>query len=661
MVRVASSSKLARFVWLGVVFAALLTQPTTARAENWPGWRGGGGGGDGSGISTEKGLPVEWDAKTNIVWKVAVPGEGNSSPIVWDGRTCLTSALEVGKKRLVLCYDATDGHELWRREFAVATPAPTYPKNGYASQTPVTDGQRIYAFFDEPGLIALDAKTGTIDWQLPLGPFKTVGYLAASPILAGELVVMVCDVNESTVAGRRQKGGFIVAVDKASGRQFWRTARKPAAHAATPLAIVADGRTQIVVSGDPVIAYDALTGQEVWSCQGMKPMCAPSPVFADGLVWVTSGRNGPAMAIDPTGQGDVSETHGTMLTDTGGPYVPSPLVYPCLMLPGDDGQISFLDKSGQLVLRTRVPGHFSASPMAAEGRIYWSDEKGRTYVLDARQLTAREPRAPLIANNDLGEPILASPATSNGRLYLRSIANLYCIAGSARTRATVAAATAQPQAALIELTQQLKKSPANEGPDIVIRLAVVEALATLKDPGANAVLLTIAQKDPHWDVSEAAAKALASRGPEATVALLQMLDDGREYPAIIAAEALGELQAVPASAKLATRARDKNQFVRLAALRALGRIALTPDADPEVILPALIAGLSQDLEGPVKMAAIQALAGLSEKVAAHRAEIVLRLKVCATDRNIRVAKAASEALVKDYPVPPTSASQPAGK
>ena len=643
-----------RLLMSGAVFGALLGWPLGVEAANWPGWRG-----DGSGISTEKGLPVHWDAKTNILWKVAVPGEGNSSPIIWDGRIHLTSTLEGGKKRVVLCYDAADGREVWRREFAVETVLSTNPKNGYASHTPATDGQRVYAFFDEPGLVALDAKTGTVVWQLGLGPFKTGGYLAASPIVSGELLIMVCDVNESTYDGKKQSGGFMVGVDKVSGREVWRVARKSSAHSASPLAIEVGGRTQIVVSGEAVIGYDAKTGQEIWSCKGMKPVCAPSPVFDGSLVWVTSGRNGPAIVIDPTGSGDVSETHGTMLTDSGGPYVPSPLIYPFLMLPGDDGKMSFLDKSGRLVLRTRVPGHFSASPIGADGRIYWPDEKGRTYVMDAGTLTGKEPRASILAINNLGEPILASPAVSNGRLYLRSVSSLYCIAGSAKTEQSVAPPTIQGQATLAELQQRYEKFPADEGPDVAVRLEVVDAVAILDDPAVAGFLFSVMKKDPHWDVSEAGAKALGQRGADATDVLIQMLEDSREYSKVIAADALGERKAVKAAGKLAALTGDQNRFVRLAALRALGRIGQAEGADLLVILPALTKGLSDNVEGFVKIAAIQALAGLADKAGGQREKIVQGLQSRSADRNVRVAREATEALVKAYKAAPGATASPA--
>lgn len=620
-----------------LVLAALLALSLLARADNWPGWRN-----DGSGVSAEKNPPTRWNAATNVLWKVPVPGDGNSSPVIFDHRIFLTTSLDHGKKRVVLALDAADGHELFRREFPCERPFKSYPKNGFASHTCVADGKRVFTFFDEPGLVALEATDGKVAWQLPLGPFKQGGYLAASPVLAGDLLVMVCDVNESIINGEKHKGGFIVAVDKNTGAEKWRQPRKASWNAASPIAITVNGKMQIVASGDPVISYDAATGEELWSAAGMKPMCAPSPVFDGTLVWVASGRNGPAMSIDPTGRGDVTETYANLLTDTGGPYVPSPLVCPFLMLPGDDGQISLLDKSGDLLLRTKIPAHFSASPIAADGRIYWPDESGRTWVFDADKLAHKDARGALIATNDLPEPILASPAISGGRVYIRTTTSLYCIAGNAAVAAAPATVPATRRA-FNEIVEVYRKHQAEEGADIPIRLGLVDDLAGIDSAESLDFLLTVAQKDNHWDVSEAAAKVLASR--RATTHLLAMLDDKREFPKIIAADALGDMHATIAITKLQSTATDKNRFVRLAALRSLGKIAGSEDADFALILPTLLSGLD-DPESPVKIAAMRALAAIAPSPMARelREKILPALQAKTSDKNLAVARTATQAL-----------------
>lgn len=612
-----------------------------AAAGDWPGWRG-----DGSGTSADKGLPTQWDAKTNIAWKVEIPGEGNSSPIAWQGRIWLTSSLEKGRRRLVLCYEAASGKELWRQMLDAEKTPPPYPKNGYASPTPVTDGKQVFCFFDSPGLVALDARTGKVAWTLPLGPFYAAEYLSASPILVGDKVVQVCDCVQSTLDGQKQKGGFIVAVDKTSGKVLWRIARKPSAHAATPLPIRVGDKTQIVMPGDPTIAYDPDTGKELWSAKGMRPMCAPGPVFDGSHVWITSGRNGPTQTIDPTGSGDVTETHAKLLADNGGPYVPSPVLCPLLLLPGDDGKITFLDKTGKAVLTIEAPGHYTASPILAEGRVYWPNESGRTYVLDVTHLADKTPRVDIIAVNELGETFLASPAVADGRLLLRSVKGLYCIHGSAKVAvAATQPAQTQPSATLDQLRQRYKQHQDEEGPDIPVRMEIVQALEASKDPKAIPFLLEIVQKDNHWDVSEAAIKVLARRGAPAAEAMVTLLADRREFVKSISAETLGDLKFLPATEKILETAGHKSPLVRRSALHALGKMAQSPKADVDAIAPAILKALA-DADGNVKLAAIDAAGDVAALTPARGQEIVQALQAVAQDKNAQVVQAAKALLDK---------------
>ncbi len=291
-------------------------------APCWPGWRG-----DGGGIARGATPPRLWSRDRNVVWRVELPGEGSSSPVIWGDRVFVTASTDGGKSRHILCLAVTDGRELWRHSLIAPVIGKTDPKSGYAPSTPALDGERVYAFFDSPGLVAV-GMDGTPAWTLPLGPFDTPYNIASSPVLFGGLVIICCDHN---------RNGFLLAVDKSTGVEKWRTPRKQGMQFSTPLLIDCDGEPQLVVNGATVQTYDPKDGSERWSCRGMTPTVAPSAVWDGRRVYAASGRNGPALAIDPHGYGDLTETHALLLTPVGGPYVPSPLAVPELFLPGDDG------------------------------------------------------------------------------------------------------------------------------------------------------------------------------------------------------------------------------------------------------------------------------------------------------------------------------------
>jgi len=612
--------------WLSSIlsFLALLS---SGHAADWPGWRG-----DGSGVSGEAGLPVAWDSQHNVVWKTPLPGEGNSSPIVWGERVFLTAWTDGGKKRLVLALDSKDGKILWQRELDAPLAPPTNPKNGYASATPVTDGKRVYAFFDSPGLVGLDLE-GKVLWTRPLGPFKSPWNLASSPVLYKGLVIQCCD---------HEGGGFIAGIDAASGEVRWRTPRKGGLLFSTPLLINHQGKPQWVMNGTTVVAYDPDTGKELWSARGMTDIFAPSAVYADGLVYATSGRNGPTMAIDPSGSGDVTDTHVKWFLTTGGPYVPSPLVYPCLVLPNDNGTLRFVDATGNVILREQVKGHFTASPVGADGKLYWPSEKGDVYVVDVANVASARPEIRVLAVNSLGENCLASPAIANGRLLLRTAKHLCCIGGGEGAKPLVVAEAGQ--ATFDELEKRYEAHPAeNAANDVMARVEVAEAMGKLGDPQAIPFLQRAALNDPHWDVSEAAAKALGAYSDKAAPVFLTLLADQRPYLKVLAAENLGRLGCQEAVPALLQAARDGNPLVRIASLRGLARVAKVRDGEAQAIVPALARGL-EDKEGTVRQAAIEGLLLVADRVGAARDAVVGRLKACSADPNPRVAEAARQAL-----------------
>jgi outer membrane protein assembly factor BamB len=594
---------------------------------NWPGWRG-----DGSGISPEKDLPIAWSATENVLWSTPLPGEGNSSPVVWGNRIFLTASSERGKKRIVYCLDAKDGRILWQRALDAARTPPTDSKNGYASPTPVTDGTTVFVFFDSPGVAALDF-TGSVLWTCDLGPFQNGHNTAISPVLWHDLVIMNCDGD---------KGSFIAALDKGTGRERWRTLRSFGAHYATPLIVPVNGHDQLIVSASTVVAYDPATGHEIWRCKGISPMVAPSPVAAGGLVYVTCGRDGPTMAIDPTGQGDVSETCVRMRADMGGPYVPSPLVYPYILLPGDNGAIRVLDQSGNTLLDARVQGHFTSSPVAADGRIYWPNEKGDVYVLDASDLRAKPPSLKVAAINPLGETCLASPAIADGRLYIRTAKRLFCIAGRGSVRPTIAGGAG---GTVEELSERFAKHPAYAEPDVTIRIGVVEALGAMRDLGGMALLLKAAQNDDHWDVREAAAKSLVQLGEPATQALITLLTAEKSQPfsRVIAADGLGRMESVEAVPALIKESGHSDPLVCVESLRALGMIAAKHTEQLAAALRAFQAGLRSP-DGSVRQAAVKALALQTAVTGDLRKRIIAALQDRTADSDSLVAQEAVQAI-----------------
>ncbi len=608
-------------------------------AQDWPAWRG-----DGSGVSTKAAdLPTQWDGKANIAWKAVIAGEGNSSPIICDAKVILTACDEEGRRRSVICLDVRDGHVVWQTQVKAVAVFPTEPKNGYASATCTTDGKSVYAFFDSPGLVALDISDGKILWQHALGPFTTRWGLVASPLCWHDRVIIACD---------HEKGAFIAAFDKSTGEPRWRTAREDRMGFSVPLLIDAGGREQLVLNGQNVVSYDPDSGRALWTCRGMKDGCVPTAQYLDGLVWVTSGRNGPVMAIDPTGSGDVTDTHVRIRLNSGGCYVTSPLVVgQRLMLPGDDGNIRLLERDGRVAAQSRVRGHFCSSPVRAGNLIYWANETGTTYVFAADAAAGSPPTLRTIAQNELQEPIHASPAISGNQLFLRTATSLYCIRGTQPVGAKPDDPVGEntPVPTLAEIEARYRAHPADYGPDVAMRLDAVDATSRLKGPEVARFLMTAA-RDPHWDVSTAAAKALARLGPVAVDELIDLLRQatGQEYLNIIAAESLGEMRVVKAVPGLVDRMNvHYDPGVRIAALRALSSIATAPGADIEAVATAIMMGLG-DSETTVKLVAIEAARSLPALPEPKHEAIAKGLQACAKDCNPNVANAATKALAAGY-------------
>jgi outer membrane protein assembly factor BamB len=385
-------------------------------ARYWPRWRGP----SGQGLVSGTGYPDRWSGTENVRWKTPIPGGGNSSPIVWGDRIFVTTAYEGGRRLSVLAFRRADGSRLWE------TFAPdgrrdggSHFKNGHASATPATDGQRIYVSFGTRGLVALDMN-GKVVWHRDLGQMDAYHGTAGSPLLYKDRIIVYQD---------QYSGSFIAAFDTRTGQQLWRTPRDASVGWGTPIAVRVGDHDEIIVNSQQrVHAYDPATGRELWRCGGTTYEVIPTPVVGYGMVFCSSGRAGPTLAIRPGGKGDVTRSHLAWSSPRGSPFVPSPILYGELLYMVNDmaSIVTSLDAAtGKTVWQGRLGvaqrEGFSASPVAVDGKVFFTNDDGETFVLRAG------PKFELLHVNRMGEQILASPALVEGRWYIRTARNLVAI------------------------------------------------------------------------------------------------------------------------------------------------------------------------------------------------------------------------------------------
>ncbi len=388
--------------------------PVSPEAERqWPGFRGP----TGQGHARQSDLPLEWnkDGK-NIVWRMPVPGKGNSSPVVWGDRIFLTSSDETGKERAVHCFSRQDGKLLWTAKAPVRVPEPgVRDKNGYASATPVTDGERVISFLGSSGLLCHDFE-GRQLWHHELPNLKTTHGTASSPILYRDLVILVQDQN--------QRDSIFLALDRKTGSKVWEGQRPRAMTWSTPVIVRVGNRDEMLFAGAEMVkAYDPLTGKELWTFSGPTREVIPVIVVGKNLVYSSSGRNGPTIALRPGGAGDITEKSLVWRSTRSGPHVPSPILVGDLLFTFNDlGIVTCLEsETGDLIWQERLHDCFSASPLAAGDRIYIPGESGVTHVLRAGK------KLEVLARNDMGAPILASLAAIDRQLVLRTEKELVLI------------------------------------------------------------------------------------------------------------------------------------------------------------------------------------------------------------------------------------------
>ena len=393
---------------------ALLAAAVTVGAEDWPQFRGP----TGQGVSTESELPVEWSESRNVRWKVEVPGAGWSSPVVAGDRVWLTTAVvdRNGTSLRALAFDAATGRRVVDAEvFHLPRRNLLNPKNSHASPTPIVDGDRVYVHFGADGTAALTS-SGEVVWRKRFS-YESQHGNGGSPTLYKDLLILSCDGSDIA---------FVVALDKQTGSEKWRTRRRAPFDQAysTPLVIRVGEQDQLVSAGAyRAVAYDPDSGREIWRvgyADGFSNV--PRPVFANGLVYIATGFQEPSLiAVRPDGTGDVTRTHVAWTLRRSAPHTPSPIaVGDELYVVNDMGIATCLDgRTGETLWRERLGGNYSASPVFADGRIYFLSEEGVATVL-APGKTFRK-----LATNQIDGATLASMAIADRSIFIRTDAALY--------------------------------------------------------------------------------------------------------------------------------------------------------------------------------------------------------------------------------------------
>jgi outer membrane protein assembly factor BamB len=435
-----------------LIHLALFVGVALFTAQNdWPQWRGLNNDGMARGDA-----PHEWNDTKNVAWRVAIPGRGNSSPVIWGEKIFLTTAVPTGAatasaaqpppaqgqgrrqgrgpggganaglehKFVVMCLDRRSGKVLWERVAKVATPHEGYHHNygSFASNTPVTDGKYLYAFFGSRGIYCYDLN-GKLIWEKAFQPMRMrLGF--------GEGVATVLDGNALYLKFDQEQGSHLLVLDKQTGKEIWRVPRDEGSSWSPPLIVTHDGKKQVIVSASTKVrSYDAATGKLIWECAGLGSNVIPAPVIHDGVVYVMSGHREPnLLAIKLGREGDLTGTDAVLWTNNrGNSYTGSPVLH--------DGKLYFVTDSGMLSCldaRTGKPHYqqqrlpksynFKSSPVGANGKLYLATEEGDVVVVKMGE------KYEVLAVNTLSDQtFIATPAISGGNIYLRSQEALYCI------------------------------------------------------------------------------------------------------------------------------------------------------------------------------------------------------------------------------------------
>jgi outer membrane protein assembly factor BamB len=434
-----------------VAFGTMLGISDAQAQENWPQFRGPGS----RGVSEEKDLPDTWSKTKNVVWTVKIPGRGWSSPVVWGDRIFLTSAMQLkgkvekvkpglyfgGERSIplphrwtVYCIDFKTGKILWEKVAHEGVPKEGHHlKNTLASETPVTDGERIYAYFGNVGLFTYDMD-GKLLWKKDLGRYRSAYSwgTASSPVLHGDRIFIVNDNEEHS---------FVAAIDTKTGKELWQIDRDEKSNWSTPYIWQNDLRTELVTCGKKKVRSYSLDGKLLWELGGMSSIVIPTPFSVHDLLYVTSGYVGspfkPIFAIKPGAKGNISlkdkQTSNEFIAwfqPKGGPYNVSPVVYQnALYVLYDRGLLAAFDATNGKPLyqpspvRLGASEHYTASPWVYNGKLFCLSEEGQTLVIPTGGS-----KPDIDHKNELDELCMATPATARGSLFIRTESQLYRIA-----------------------------------------------------------------------------------------------------------------------------------------------------------------------------------------------------------------------------------------
>jgi outer membrane protein assembly factor BamB len=395
---------------------------SAANAENWPCWRGP----RLDGTSLERNIPIHWSATSNVLWKASLPGVGHASPIVWEDKIFIVTALLESEERLLLCLDRKSGEPLWQRTVLTSPLERKHTLNSHASSTPTTDGKLVYvAFLDRNEMVvAAYDSNGRQQWLVRPGPFASMHGFCSSPILFKDKVI---------VNGDHDGDSYIVALRRADGKTLWKTPRQNQTRSyCVPIIRELGGRTQMILSGDKCVAsYDPNDGSLHWIIDGPTDQFVASLVYNEkaDLLFITGGYpEHHILAIKPDGRGNVTATKIVWRTNKGVAYVPSPISERDYFLVVSDSGVAhcFEAKTGRILWQERM-GEHHASLVSANGLVYFLNDDGVMNVV--------RPGAEFmkVAQNELGEKTFASPAISQGKIFLRGDKHLFCIGGMARS------------------------------------------------------------------------------------------------------------------------------------------------------------------------------------------------------------------------------------
>lgn len=393
---------------------------TVATADDWPAWRGP----DGMGHSAEKNLPVTWSANEHVRWKAALPGPGNSTPIVWQKRIFLTQAGGAGTKRSLLCLDRADGKILWQQDVAYEGIEATHQTNPHCAASPVTDGERVIVSYGSAGVFCYDL-TGKELWKRDLGKINHMWGNGSSPIIHHELAIFWCG------PGDRQ---FLLAVDKKTGQDVWKVdvpggdAKKFIGSWSTPIVVTVGDHDELILGVPQKLkGFDPQTGKELWFCDGLGDLVYTSALYADGIAVQMSGYGGPALAVRLGGRGDITKDrlwhHPKNTQRIGSGVIVGDHVY---MLEESGVPKCFALKTGNEVwtVAQRPPGGTSWSSLVlVDGRLFVTNQAGDTLVF------AASPTYEYLGSNKLGEFNNSSPVPSAGEWLIRTSGHLWCIGG----------------------------------------------------------------------------------------------------------------------------------------------------------------------------------------------------------------------------------------